>query len=118
MQTAMATLRFEYFYQKCMNYCQPIPSTPRIDQDFEYNKPWAFSHEYDKSNIWKEIENWKQDWETGDHNKNNKNNSNKGKNNRNKNRNNKCNKVNNNNNNDNSDGDIDINFHTSELEEL
>ena len=39
MQTAMATLRFDYFYQKCMNFYKQIPPIPRIDQDFEYNKP-------------------------------------------------------------------------------
>ena len=52
----MATLRFEYFYQKCMNYYQQIPPKPRIEQDFAYNKQWAFSQEFDKTNhVWKEI---------------------------------------------------------------
>ena len=63
MKYAITTLRFEYFYQKCINFCHEIPPVPAIGQEFEYNVPWTFSQEFDRKNhVWTEIKDWEQQW--------------------------------------------------------
>ena len=63
IQFAIVSLKFDRFYQKCINYRSDIPSPPAFNEKIELNIPWEPTHSYDKFNHkWNEIDNWYDKW--------------------------------------------------------